>query len=153
MVITTQEYPLATLSRGLAACVQSPPTPLSSFPFATPCRSPTTTTKPAAPMTATGPKTRDEWLKALDDLPSSPEKIPAFFFAHSSPMMLVDVPGLAMGKSGPLPRLLNDFGETLIKKYKPKAIVVFSAHWDTDRTRLGTRWSHAALVMYAYACG
>jgi len=139
MVITAQGYLLPTLSRGFAASLQDPTTVLSSLLFATPCRPLTTTTKPAAPMTATAPKTRDEWLKALDDLPSSPEKIPAFFFAHSSPIMLVDVPGVAMSKSGPLARFLRDFGGTLVKKYKPKAIVVFSAHWDTDGTRLGRR--------------
>ena len=85
----------------------------------------------------TAPKTRDEWLKALDNLPSSPDKIPAFFFAHSSPMMLMEIPGIPMSKSGALPRFLKDFGETLAKKYNPKAIVVFSAHWDTDGTRVG----------------
>ena len=89
-------------------------------------------------MTVTAPKTREEWLRALDDLPSSPAKIPAFFFAHASPMMEVDFPGVPMSKSGALPRFLKDFGESLVKKYKPKAIVVFSAHWDTDGKRLGT---------------
>jgi len=89
-------------------------------------------------MTVTAPKTRDEWLKALDDLPSSPEKIPAFFFAHASPMLEMDIPGFSMGKNGPLSQFLKDFGKTLVEKYKPKAIVVFSAHWDTDGTRLGT---------------
>jgi len=124
---------------GLAARGQNPNAVLSSFLFAVPCRSLTATTKPAAPMTVNAPKTRDEWLKALDDLPSSPEKIPAFFFAHSSPLMLMDIPAVAMSKSGPLPRFLKDFGGTLVKKYNPKAIVVFSAHWDTGGTRLGTR--------------
>ena len=89
-------------------------------------------------MTVTAPKTRDEWLKALDDLPPSPEKIPAFFFAHSSPLMEMNVPGLPMSKDGPLSQFLKDFGKTLVQKYKPKAIVVFSAHWDTDGIRLGT---------------
>lgn len=88
-------------------------------------------------MTATAPKTRDEWLKALDELPASPEKIPAFFFAHSSPIMEFEIPGLAMRKGGPLFQFLQDFGKTLVEKYKPKAIVVFSAHWDTDGIRLG----------------
>ena len=129
-----------TLSRGLTARAQNRTTILLSFLLAALCAYlSTTTTKPAAPMTVTSPKTRDEWLKALDDLPSTPEKIPAFFFAHSSPIMLMDVPGMPTSKSGTLPQFLRDFGETLVKKYKPKAIVVFSAHWDTDGTRLGTR--------------
>lgn len=96
-------------------------------------------------MSVTAPKTREEWLQALDDLPSSPQKIPAFFFAHSSPIMEVDIPGVPMSKSGSLPRFLKDFGGTLVKKYEPKAIVVFSAHWDTAGTRLGRRLISEAL--------
>lgn len=88
-------------------------------------------------MTVTTPKTGEEWLKAFDDLPSS-AKIPAFFFAHASPMLELDIPGVSMSKSGALRPFLEDFGKFLVKKYNPKAIVVFSAHWDTDETLLGT---------------
>ena len=97
-------------------------------------------------MAVTAPKTRDEWLRALDGLPPSPEKIPAFFFAHSSPIMEMNVPGMPMSKGGPLSQFLKDFGKTLVDKYKPKAIVVFSAHWDTEGMRLGMRWSCVARV-------
>ena len=121
---------------------------LSYFLIAALCIYFSTTTRPAVPMTATAPKTRDEWRKALDDLPSSPEKIPAFFFAHSSPMML-----MPSGKDGPLAQFLRDFGETLVRKYKPKAIVVFSAHWETNGARVGTQWSNLALGVCVYACG
>lgn len=98
-------------------------------------------------MTVTAQKTRDEWLKALDDLPSSPEKIPAFFFAHASPLLEMDIPDVPMSKSGALYRFLGDFGKTLVEKYKPKAIVVFSAHWETDGTRLGTLRPHVIFVI------
>jgi len=101
-------------------------------------------------MTVAAPKTRDEWLKALDDLPSSPEKIPAFFFAHSSPIMWMDMPGVPMSKSGALPLFLKDFGETLVRKYKPKAIVVFSAHWDTDGARLVTDYGDENPLYFDY---
>jgi aromatic ring-opening dioxygenase catalytic subunit (LigB family) len=87
-------------------------------------------------MTVTAPKTREEWLKVFDDLPSS-AKIPAFFFAHGSPMLEIDIPGTSMSKSGALRQFLEDFGKLLVEKYSPKAIVVFSAHWDTDGTQLG----------------
>lgn len=90
-------------------------------------------------MTAPTPKTREEWLKALDDLPSS-TKIPAFFFAHASPIIeILEAPGLPMSKNGALPQFLKDFGKSLVEKYNPKAIVVFSAHWDADGTQLGTQ--------------
>jgi hypothetical protein len=93
------------------------------------------------------PRTQEEWRAALDSLPSStPNGIPAFYFAHGSPM-------LAMPQAGSHPRLggvshdmgprsvhaqfLSDFGPALLEKYRPKGIVVFSAHWDEKGDRLG----------------
>lgn len=38
----------------------------------------------------------------------------------------------SMGPDSPLASFLKDFGPALLKKYHPKAIVVFSAHWETD---------------------
>lgn len=35
-----------------------------------------------------------------------------------------------MGPEGPLAQFLQDFGKELVEKYDPKAIVVFSAHWE-----------------------
>jgi aromatic ring-opening dioxygenase catalytic subunit (LigB family) len=35
------------------------------------------------------------------------------------------------GPKGPNAKFLQDFGKTLLDKYKPKAIVVFSAHWES----------------------
>jgi len=104
-------------------------------------------------MTATTPKTREEWLKALDDLPSS-ATIPAFFFAHASPIIeILEVPEIPMSKSGALPQFLKDFGKLLVEKYNPKAIVVFSAHWDTDGTQLGARRSCVLFSICSDACG
>jgi aromatic ring-opening dioxygenase catalytic subunit (LigB family) len=93
-----------------------------------------------------GPKTRDEWRDALEALPATPDKIPAFFFAHGSPMLAFpqgssnsrsDELLNAMGPKSNLALFLSDFGPTLLRKYKPKGIVVFSAHWETDGQRLG----------------
>jgi aromatic ring-opening dioxygenase catalytic subunit (LigB family) len=92
------------------------------------------------------PKTQADWQKALEALPSTPDKIPAFFFGHGSPMLAfpdpesVDMPKAvvdAMGPTGYLASFLKDFGPTLLKKYKPKGIIVFSAHWETSGERLG----------------
>jgi hypothetical protein len=46
------------------------------------------------------------------------------------------------GPDGPNAQFLKDFGPALLKKYKPKALVVFSAHWDTDNERLGEKFFH-----------
>ena len=91
------------------------------------------------------PKTQAEWRKALDELPATPEKIPAFFFGHGSPMLAFPEDELRggmdsmkdMGPKGPLATFLKDFGPALLSKYKPKGIVVFSAHWETSGERLG----------------
>lgn len=83
------------------------------------------------------------WRQALETLPSTPDKIPAFFFAHGSPMLAFPPSGETGGMTGhhgpkgPLAQFLAEFGPTLLKKYKPKAIVVFSAHWESDDVRLG----------------
>ena len=101
------------------------------------------------------PKNRDEWLLALETLPSneSSSRIPSFFFAHGSPMLVLpdngntrtgggnDGPMAHMGPRGPLATFLKDFGPALLRKYKPKAIVVFSAHWETIGETLGMQLS------------
>lgn len=87
------------------------------------------------------PKGRAQWKEALNALPSTPEKIPSFFFGHGSPMLAVPNGRGAMGPSGPLGLFLKDFGPVLLKKYNPKAILVISAHWETYGERLGTSLS------------
>jgi aromatic ring-opening dioxygenase catalytic subunit (LigB family) len=42
-----------------------------------------------------------------------------------------------MGPEGDLAKFLRDFGPVLKAKYKPKGIVVFSAHWETIGVRHG----------------
>lgn len=94
------------------------------------------------------PRTRDQWRAALDALPATPDNIPAFFFGHGSPMLqwpdMAPPPMMGsgnilkhMGPKGPLAQFLGDFGPVLLEKYKPKGILVFSAHWETGRERLG----------------
>lgn len=99
------------------------------------------------------PRTQSEWRAALAALPSTPENIPAFYFAHGSPMLASPENSAGrngrgammehMGPHGPLANFLRDFGPVLLEKYKPKGIVVFSAHWDTTGERLGAIWSSA----------
>ena len=93
------------------------------------------------------PKTQEAWRKALADLPATPDKIPAFFFGHGSPLLAYPEHVQNAGRMGPmaktqgpdgaLAKFLKDFGPTLLEKYQPKAIVVFSAHWETLGERLG----------------
>ncbi|KAI0374738.1 Extradiol ring-cleavage dioxygenase class III enzyme subunit B [Pilatotrama ljubarskyi] len=108
--------------------------------------------------TATLPKTPKEWKKALEELPSTPEKIPAFFFGHGSPMLAfpedeAERMGDVMRNNGPkgaLAAFLKDFGPTLLSKYKPKGIVVFSAHWETLGERLVTDYGDENPLLMDY---
>jgi len=105
------------------------------------------------------PKTQANWQKALEALPSTPDKIPAFFFAHGSPMLALPESECggrpkaildAMGPTGYLASFLKDFGPTLLKKYKPKGIIVFSAHWETSGERLVTDYGDENPLLMDY---
>ncbi|KAK4047207.1 hypothetical protein OIO90_006270 [Microbotryomycetes sp. JL221] len=86
--------------------------------------------------------TPQEWRAQLNDLPSLEQtngKVPSFFLAHGQPGLIWpptlparDSPlAETQGPDGPLANFLKDLGPKLIDLYKPKAIVVFSAHWET----------------------
>ncbi|KAJ7614000.1 Extradiol ring-cleavage dioxygenase, class III enzyme, subunit B [Roridomyces roridus] len=102
-----------------------------------------------------------EWRKVLDELPDTPKKIPAFFFGHGGSVTIGPdsdsvgpVPASILpwaGASGPLATFLKDFGPALLKKYQPKGIVVFSAHWETDGERLVTDYGETNPLLYDYS--
>ncbi|CAD6572211.1 MAG: hypothetical protein CYPHOPRED_004747 [Cyphobasidiales sp. Tagirdzhanova-0007] len=81
---------------------------------------------------------RPEWLSALESLPEG-GRIPSFFFGHGSEAYSSKYEGELM-----------DFGETLLRKYKPKGIVVFSGHWETDRVRHVTDYADENPLHYDY---
>ena len=89
------------------------------------------------------------WKDRLATLPGSPSDIPAFYFAHGSPLLVVSKDDPASqnprmrplvehtGLESPLANFLRDFGPALLSKYQPKGILVFSAHWETEGEQLG----------------
>jgi hypothetical protein len=93
------------------------------------------------------PRTPDAWRAALAALPAAPaDGIPAFYFGHGSPLLAMPAdtahprfgnPMVDSGPTGAHAQFLRDFGPALLEKYKPKGIVVFSAHWDAPGDRLG----------------
>lgn len=96
------------------------------------------------------PITRPAWQDRLASLPGDPDHIPAFFFAHGSPVLTMsnnDSPNSNPqmrafidhgGLESPFANFLRDFGPALLAKYQPKGILVFSAHWETEGEQLGT---------------
>ncbi|KAG8743415.1 hypothetical protein FRC10_012080 [Ceratobasidium sp. 414] len=111
--------------------------------------------------TSAVPTTDDAWKAALAALPSAEAnngKIPAFFFAHGSPMLLREPSSLDgrfasmkdQAQRGSLARFLTLFGPALLEKYKPKGIVVFSAHWEDSGEVLVTNYEENPLLMDYY---
>ncbi|KAI0029729.1 Extradiol ring-cleavage dioxygenase, class III enzyme, subunit B [Vararia minispora EC-137] len=104
------------------------------------------------------PQSRVDWKAALASLPDTPQRIPSFFFAHGSPMLEMTparAPHMAQvisyaGADGSLAQFLRDFGPALLEKYKPKAILVFSAHWDTPGERLVTDYGEENPLLMDY---
>ncbi|KAF8184944.1 Extradiol ring-cleavage dioxygenase, class III enzyme, subunit B [Mycena galopus ATCC 62051] len=100
---------------------------------------------------------QERWRKNLDELPATKENIPVFFFGHGSPVLEfpVDSEGTSRipkwaGREGPLHAFLTDFGPALLKKYQPKGIVVFSAHWETNTERLVTDYGDENPLLFDY---
>jgi hypothetical protein len=58
--------------------------------------------------------------------------------------------GTDNGPEGRQVQFLRDFGPALIEKYRPKAILVFSAHWETDGERLVSDWGAENPNLYDY---
>ncbi|KAJ7649706.1 Extradiol ring-cleavage dioxygenase, class III enzyme, subunit B [Roridomyces roridus] len=90
------------------------------------------------------PAMQMEWRKVLDELPDTPKKIPAFFFGHGGSVTIGP-------DSDSVATFLKDFGPALLKKYQPKGIVVFSAHWETDGERLVTDYGETNPLLYDYS--
>ncbi|KAF8644120.1 hypothetical protein AX16_008649 [Volvariella volvacea WC 439] len=103
---------------------------------------------------------QSKWRRAFDALPSTPDNIPAFFFAHGSPVLAFPIQAIEAGVYGemgawggptsPHARFLGDFGPFLLQKYKPKGIVVFSAHWETVGDRLVTDYGDENPLLMDY---
>lgn len=81
---------------------------------------------------------RADWITRLAELPSrktATTPIPAFFLAHGHPGIVFQSES-TRGRGlqtvgGTLHTFLKDLGPALVEKYKPKGIVVFSAHWES----------------------
>ncbi|KAK1234473.1 hypothetical protein PQX77_002327 [Marasmius sp. AFHP31] len=112
-------------------------------------------------INASVPTSQSEWKAALNSLPTTPDNIPVFFFAHGSPSLAFPKssstsvgPRAALsayqGPDGPLANFLRDFGPTLLNKYKPKGIVVFSAHWETLGERVVTDYGDENPLLMDY---
>lgn len=86
--------------------------------------------------------TSKDWTALLNSLPDPVDnKLPSIFLAHGSPWLLGSEKSNPMkwmsdiaGPNGLHAQFLREYGPFLLKKYTPKAIVVFSAHYETSGT-------------------
>ncbi|KAI8925817.1 Extradiol ring-cleavage dioxygenase, class III enzyme, subunit B [Entophlyctis helioformis] len=86
----------------------------------------------------TGPAWKTALLRAST---AGRTRMPVVSLAHGSPMLIMpesagkskfdDVNSIG-GPNGRLATFLTEFGPFLLDEYKPKALVVFSAHWETS---------------------
>lgn len=68
------------------------------------------------------------------------DPLPAFFFAHGTPALLKEAEFFKerFGSEfegyhdGPQADYLRQLGKQIMSDYRPKALVVFSAHWETE---------------------
>ena len=141
LTLATRLYYFFAVLAGLLGLVLLRRFSLTRSPVAINLRS---TSRAMATAVMSLPKTQAQWKNALDDLPANPEKVPAFFFGHGSPMLAFSESEADQspilkhaGPTGPLATFLRDFGPAVLEKYRPRAIVVFSAHWDTLGERQG----------------
>lgn len=103
-----------------------------------------------------------EWRQELEALPSLEQlggAIPAVFLAHGSPSLitpkrLADARGSPIsaiqGIDGPLAHFLKDLGPALVEKYKPKALVVLSAHFETPGGGITTDYGDDNPLLFDY---
>ncbi|GAA5897085.1 DODA-type extradiol aromatic ring-opening family dioxygenase [Sporobolomyces salmoneus] len=108
--------------------------------------------------------TRKEWKEELAKLPTLEEnggKIPSVFLAHGQPMLIypphlvgdnpmISALGETQGPGGLLCHFLEDFGPVLIEKYRPRAIVVLSAHYETEGGGSVTDYGNDNPLLYDY---
>ncbi|GAA5881685.1 hypothetical protein JCM3774_005337 [Rhodotorula dairenensis] len=106
--------------------------------------------------------TPELWRAQLAALPSLDELggvLPSIFLAHGSPM-LIHPPHLADARGGPLNEVqgptgglanfLKDLGPAVMEKYRPKAIVVLSAHWETPGGGIVTDYGEKNPLLFDY---
>ncbi|KPV73498.1 uncharacterized protein RHOBADRAFT_28593 [Rhodotorula graminis WP1] len=114
---------------------------------------------------ATVNDTPEEWRAQLEALPSLEElggSVPAVFLAHGQPMLIMS-PQLAaqrggqfgalatiQGPDGLLVQFLRDLGPHLLTKYRPKALVILSAHWETAGGGVTTDYGGENPLLYDY---
>ncbi|CCG81994.1 4,5-DOPA dioxygenase extradiol-like protein [Taphrina deformans PYCC 5710] len=86
------------------------------------------------------PSTKIDATAGLSQLPAfkSGSRIPSFFFAHGTPALMKESgrsisPDFPGAHDGPHADFLRAFGPYLLRTYAPKAIVVISAHWETEK--------------------
>jgi len=70
-------------------------------------------------------------------------RTPVYFLSHGGPNIMEDYDHPAYSK-------LQEIGKEITQKVKPKAVVVFSAHWQASRNTIEVNTAHKLPLIYDY---
>ncbi|KAJ5698980.1 hypothetical protein N7462_000985 [Penicillium macrosclerotiorum] len=79
----------------------------------------------------------------LGDLPSANMKTPVYFLSHGGPNVMYDT-------EHPAYRKLGEIGREITTKVKPRAVVVFSAHWQGGRDTIYVNTAEMTDLIYDF---
>jgi 4,5-DOPA dioxygenase extradiol len=70
-------------------------------------------------------------------------RTPVYFLSHGGPNIMEDYDHPAYAK-------LQEIGKEITQKVKPKAVVVFSAHWQASRNSIEVNTAEHQNLIYDY---
>jgi 4,5-DOPA dioxygenase extradiol len=70
-------------------------------------------------------------------------RTPVYFLSHGGPNIMEDYDHPAYSK-------LQEIGKEITQKVKPKAVVVFSAHWQAERNSIEVNTAESEKLIYDY---
>jgi hypothetical protein len=74
---------------------------------------------------------------------STMSRTPVYFLSHGGPNIMEDYDHPAYSK-------LQEIGKEITQKVKPKAVVVFSAHWQAERNNIEVNTAESEKLIYDY---
>ncbi|KAK8104006.1 Extradiol ring-cleavage dioxygenase- class III enzyme- subunit B [Apiospora kogelbergensis] len=100
--------------------------------------------RPIASLLASSTRaTRNFGTTAKSSISSMPDKTPVYFFSHGGPNVQYET-------RHPVFPVLQAIGQEITQKVKPKAVVVFSGHWEADRDAIEINTAEHTDLIYDF---